>query len=469
MNGAALPRWKVVALAVLALGMIASFVAMTGLDHFTQQGYAFLRYLGLAFGLYLPAAALVWRADLEPGRGLLVGVFAAALLMRAPLWFTEPSLSTDVWRYLWDGYLMTRGVNPYAERVDSPALDALATPLRARVEHQWMASPYPPSAQLAFSGVYTLFPESATAMQVVFTLFDLASGGVLIALLKRLKRPTGRALLYLWNPLIVVEFAHGAHIDSLMTLFVLLALYGAMAGRRTLSLGALALGTLTKYLPVLLLPVFVRRWGWRRTVTYGAIVLVGYLPFLGAGLGLTPASDGTGIFGALRIYTSSWKTNDGLFYWLVEGLRRTGAGQPVDLAKLLGLVVLAGLGLWVFRRTTPSEALFPSRAITGAALMIGAYLLLTAAMFPWYLTWLIALLPLLPVHRARAWWPFIIGWIYFSGAVNLSYLFYLDPANPGEIEWVRRVEYWPLFALLAAGAGLAGLERGIGDQLGADP
>jgi hypothetical protein len=450
------------ALAVLSLGMIASFAMITTLDHLTRQGYAYLLFLGAAFVLYLLAAALVWRVDLEARRGLLAGIFALALLMRAPLWFTEPTLSTDVWRYLWEGRLLTYGVNPYAERVDSPALDSLATPLRARVEHQWMASPYPPGAQLAFGGVYSLFPESATAMQVVFTIFDLASGAVVIVLLKRLKRPTGRALLYLWNPLIVLEFAHSAHIDSLMTLSVLLALYWLIAGRQTLSMGALAVATLTRLVPVLLLPVFIRRWGWQRTLTYGALVGLAFLPFIGAGLGLSPSSDGTGIFGAVRIYTSDWKTNDGLFYWLVEGLEQAGVNQPVNTARVLSLAVLAGLGIWVLWRTPGHGTDDADQAITGAALIISGYLLLTAAMFPWYLTWLIALLPLLPLNRLRAWWLFMFGWVYFSAAVNLSYLFYLDPGNPREIEWIRRAEYWPLFVLLAAGTGLGVLERRLG-------
>lgn len=440
--------------------MIASFAAMTTLDHFTRQGYAYLLYFGVAFVLYLLAVSLLWYVEIDAAGGLLVGIFAVALLMRAPLWFTEPTLSTDVWRYLWDGRLLTYGLNPYAARVDSPALDSLATPLRTRVAHQWMASPYPPAAQLAFGGVYTLFPESATAMQVAFTSFDLAAGAVLTVLLKRLKRPTGRALLYLWNPLIVLEFAHSAHIDSLMTLFVLLALLWMIDGRETLSMGALAFATLTKFLPALLLPVFVRRWGWRRTLIYGALVVLAYLPFIGAGLGLGASPDGTGIFGAVRIYTFDWKTNDGLFYWLVEGFERFGVDQPVHVAKALGLAVLAGLGIWVLWRTTKQRPGDVHQTITGAALIVSGYLLLTAALFPWYLTWLIALLPLLPMRRLGAWWLFMIGWLYFSAAVNLSYLFYLDPVNPREIEWIRRVEYWPLFVLLASGIGLGVLERG---------
>ena len=53
----------------------------------------------------------------------------------------------------------------------------------------------------------------------------------------------------------------------------------------------------------------------------------------------------------------------------------------------------------------------------------------------------------------------LIGWTYFSGAVNLSYLYYIDPGTPGEIEWVRRVEYLPLLVLLAAALILKGSEN----------
>jgi len=355
--------------------------------------------------------------------------------------------------------LITQGVNPYAEPVNSTALDGYDSPLRERVEHDWMASPYPPAGQLVFAGTYSLAHQSPTAMQIAFTAFDLATGVVLVLLLQRLKKAPGLVVLYLWNPLIIVEFAHGAHVDSLMTLLVVLALYLFYTGRQTGSAITLALATLTKFIPVLLIPVFIQRWGWRRALLYVAVITLGLLPFLGAGLGLTGELDGRGIFGAVRIYNANWKTNDGLFYWLARALEPLSQ-EPVALAHFISLGFLGLVGLWVFNaaRRNASEP-DPVRAIHHSALLVSAYVLLSPVVFPWYLTWLLALLPLVQVRKS---WPvilFSLGWLYFSAAVNLSYLFYLDPANPRELEWVRSVEYIPLWIALIATLFLLGRAR----------
>jgi alpha-1,6-mannosyltransferase len=449
------PTAHQIGLIVSGAGMLICFIAMTRLDHFTRQGTVYLALFFAAFLFYLAAAALTWRRPAP-----LALIFAAALLFRAPLWFTEPSLSTDVWRYLWDGHLVTNGANPYAERVDSPALDPLNVPLREHVEHGWMATPYPPAAVAVFGGVDALIPGSPTAMQVTFSLFDLATGLLIARLLRRLGRPPGRALLYLWNPLIVVEFAHGAHVDALMAFLVVLALSLLLARRHTWSAVALALAVLVKLVPLILLPVFVRRWGVWRTLMFALILALGFVPFAGAGLGLGPGA-ATGLFGAARIYAAGWRTNDGLFYWLAQTLDPL-TSDPVLAAKLAGLLALGGLGLWVMihsvARSGPETHRgdgSADRTLIHAALLIAAYLLISPAVFPWYLAWLLALLPLLPLRADPAARAFAAGWIVFSATVNLSYLFYLDPAHPHEIMWVRPVEYLPLFAFLIAALALA--------------
>jgi alpha-1,6-mannosyltransferase len=446
------PTSHQIGLILSGAGMLICFIAMTRLDHFTRQGGAYLALFFTAFLFYLAAAALAWRG----GPRLTALIFAAALLFRAPLWFTEPSLSTDVWRYLWDGHLVTHGANPYAERVDSPALDPLGVPLREHVEHGWMATPYPPAAVAVFGGVDALIPGSPTAMQVTFSLFDLATGLLIIQLLRRLGRPPSRVLLYLWNPLIVVEFAHGAHVDALMAFLVVLALSLLLARRYTWSAVTLAFAALAKLIPLLLLPVFVRRWGLWRTLLFAAIVALGFAPFAGAGLGLGPGA-ATGLFGAARLYAAGWRTNDGLSYWLVQTLDPLTT-DPVLAAKLAGLLALAGLGLWVVVRSGPETHRDDGpadRTLVHSALLIAAYLLISPAVFPWYLAWLLALLPLLPLDADPAARAFATGWIAFSATVNLSYLFYLDPAHPHEIAWVRPAEYLPLFALLIVALALA--------------
>ncbi len=414
-----------------------------------------------------------------------------AVLFRLPVLTTHPALSTDVYRYIWDGRVQNAGLNPYANRVDSSALDPLDTPNRARVNNPNMASPYLPVAQIVFAVIYRLAPESAGAFQVAAVLFDLLTGALIMLTLKKLGQPAEWALIYLWNPLVVVEFAHSAHVDAMMGLLMVAALY-TDCGRRTkddanptvigrlssvTSPVLLALATLVKPLPALLLAVLVPRWGWKKTVIYAAIVVVGLIPYSGAGLGLTgDLMTGTGLFGALRIYLARWNFNGGLYHWLevlVTGYSTQGAAPPgtpgIGLAKAIsGIALLAVLGM-VFleswqRRNADGSRLWP--------IPIVAYLLLTPTVHPWYLAPMIALVPLsvfttahtentaadkverLPLSRCPASHPLVSlsPFLYFSASVALSYLTYLDPLNLRETESVRRGEYLPLYALLIASA-----------------
>jgi len=224
----------------------------------------FLAYFFIAAVAYVVAVTRLGHDSLS-----LRAIWAFALLFRLTLlWTSPPTLSDDVYRYIWDGRLANAGVNPYAYPVNSPALDWLDSPLRALVNHNWMASPYLPVAQGLFAVVYRLAPNRPLAFQIAAALFDLLTGWLATDMLRRLGLPRIRALIYLWNPLIAVEFAHGAHADALMVFLVMSALWLlTVAGQRpdrarTLTLGsavALAAATLTKGIPALLLPVVVRR------------------------------------------------------------------------------------------------------------------------------------------------------------------------------------------------------------------
>jgi hypothetical protein len=200
-------------------------------------------------------------------------------------------------------------------------------------------------------------------------------------------------------------------------------------------------------------------WGWRRTLLYVGLVVIVLLPFgLGAGWGLAGPRDDEGLFGALRIYGARWNYNGGLYHWLEVGLSgypTAGAvpseivGEtPIRVAKLTMVLVL-GLVLVAVarkaRRCTDAVAL-----LRLASIPLAAYLLLTTTVHPWYVTLIIPLLPfwLLRKGEATRSGRFIWPWIYFSLAVCLSYLTYLDPANLREYDWVRLVEYVPLFFLL---------------------
>jgi hypothetical protein len=394
-----------------------------------------------------------------------------AILFQLILLFSSPTLSDDVYRYTWDGHLLNQRVNPYALPVNSPLLDAYDTPLRALVNHDWMASPYLPTTQLVFGIVSRLVPQSILSFQITAVIFNLFTGWVVMRILELVKLPRTYVLVYLWNPLVNIEFAHGAHSDSLMLFLMMGAFWlvvrsskqvGGFAKQINLygSVLALAAATLTKFLPLLLVPIFFRRWGWKGFVLY-VLLIFGVLSSFayGAGWGLTGPLDGTGIFGATRIYLQYWNYNSGIYHWLevlFSGYQTPGAvpveivGEtPILMAKavttgFLGLAVI-GAGWLAWRQKRNILDLLHLSMIP-----FGAYLLLTSTLHPWYVTLVIPFLPFLlsrngePISHQAFIWP----WIYFSIAVAFSYITYLDPENLREYIGVRLVEYVPLYFFL---------------------
>jgi alpha-1,6-mannosyltransferase len=480
----------VLILTITGLLVEICLVGMVFLHDLRQHTIPFLGLYGLACLGY--GTAVYWllrrphRSEPRP-RGSASGetsyILSLAILFRVTLLFTTPpTLSDDVYRYIWDGRLTNAGVNPYAYAVESPLLDRFdhhccgaGRSQRALVNNSWMASPYLPAAQALFAAVYRLAPDSPLAFQVTAGLFDLLTGWLVTDLLLQLGLPRARALIYLWNPLVVVEFAHGAHVDALMICLMMAALWSLVVARRretpptSFSVVALAAATLTKGLPALLLPVVARRWGWRRTIVYAGLIIAVCLPFaLGAGWGLTGPLDGEGLFGALRIYAARWNYNGGIYHWLEVGLSgywTPGAVPPEVVGwgpiRAARLIVAVTLGLVLIAVWRMSQRCDGDLALLRlAAVPLAAYLLLTTTVHPWYVTLIVPLLPfLLPkkgesatiapqAARTGVGRRLLLPWLFFSASVSLSYLTYLDPANLREYDLVRLVEYVPLYLLL---------------------
>jgi hypothetical protein len=404
-------------------------------------------------------------------------IWAFALLFRGILLFTSPTLSDDVYRYIWDGHLLGKGISPYLFPVNSPELDSWDIPLRSFVNHPWMASPYLTIAQLYFLFVNWLAPQSELGFQLGAVVFDFLTGWFVMDLLGRLALSKRNVLLYLWNPLVVVEFAHGAHVDALMICLMTLAAWLVIRSRpdrrwRNLNLTAsvlsLAAATLTKGIAVILAPVFFRRWGWQRVALFGTILILFTAGFaITAGWGVWGPLDGTGVFGAIRIYLSTWNFNSSIFRWLEVATSGYLAADstPVEsvkefsalIARLVSSVALAfvilATGIWAWQLDRPGRVSVLRRnrlLLRLACLPLGAYLILAATIHPWYVTVIMPFVPfLLPAEGEGAMirrfvWP----WLYLSCAVFFSYLTYFNLADFREYHFVRWVEYGPFYLLL---------------------
>jgi hypothetical protein len=405
-------------------------------------------------------------------------IWGFAILFRILFLFTEQSLSDDVYRFIWDGNLLRQGINPYALAVNSPLLNAYESPFRELVNHDWMASPYLPAAQLLFLSVTGIAPDNVFSFQITAVILDLLIGLLVFDSLRRLSISPAGVLIYLWNPLIISEFANGAHVvDAWMIFLVMLAFWLMIQTnnyhrrKNLFNLGvilAMAGATLTKGLPALLVPIFLRRWRWKWTLLYLGVILGALAAFaLGAGWGIFGPLNGVGVFGALRIFLSSWNFNSSFYHWLevsLSGYRTPGpvpievVGQaPIQMARTItsATIVLISLltGLWAWRIDSHQRANYLTRTsnlIRLAVIPIGAYLLLTHTVHPWYVGFILPLLPFLLPRReeesqvSRFIWP----WLYLSVAVTLSYLTYIDPNDLREYDVVRLIEYIPVIVLL---------------------
>ena len=439
----------VTAVSVLAYGKLVWLHWQYGTLRDTHIPQTITWYL-VAFAAFI--SALIW-AEKRPAS--LKWLWGAAILFRALLLFTTPTLSDDVYRYLWDGYVATKGVSPYAFAIDAPEMDYLDIPQRALANNREMASPYLPVAQWVFGGAAFFFPLQPIVLQILMVLFDLLAALLIAKLLALAGLPAQRLLLYLWNPLVVVEVAHGAHLDAWMMLLTVMAVWFSLAPHHANTIKGkvaaplfLALATLTKILPILLLPVLLWRWSWRQLMFYGLIVIGLLIPSgWRAGWGLAGALDGTGLFGALRIYGKFWNFNSGLFHWLEGSLAKNDLPDPNGTAKLINLIVMLMVLFTVWALAWRPEAKMILRL---TAVPFIAYLLLTPTVHPWYSLILLVFTPFLApgaLEPRWLWWA-VVPWIYLSGVLVFSYITYINPLDFREFEWVRQLEWLPTLLFL---------------------
>ena len=121
------------------------------------------------------AFAVGWVLHRPPAsRRTLGGILGAALLFRLLLVPSAPTLSTDLYRYLWDGRLAVAGVSPYRHPPSAPEVagfrDALVYP---QLNHVHWRTIYPPGGQLVFAALAGLRLSSVIGMKLVILAADL--------------------------------------------------------------------------------------------------------------------------------------------------------------------------------------------------------------------------------------------------------------------------------------------------------
>ena len=463
---------------VIGLCSLLPYLAARGLGDLRQNTLGFEVAFGGAFALYFIAVCLVLRPAPTPAgppatfRSQLASpvlwlALGFGLIFRVALLPTRPTLSDDMYRYVWDGRVQAYGLSPYRYPPIAPEVASLRqgdSVIWPFINRNSDVTVYPPGAQLAFLAVWRVVGDSVTGFKAAFTLAELLGAGLLLALLYALKQPLDRVLIYLWSPLLVFEVAQAGHVDGLM-LPLLLAAFWARVKKRPWLIGiALGAATLVKLFPLLLAPALLplgAQGPWRERLRPAAKTLLGFAATVGLGY-LPYLLQSGGVVGFLPRYFNE-NFNLGLakaLFVLAPHIGQSGAGLA-NAVTFGGLVLLSAW--FVLRPAADGQA-----ALWRCVWVIGWFTMFTQNLFPWYLLWLLPLFALFVEPGSR--WGLKLApataWLVYSGSIALAYMFFV---HWRVVAWAQVAEYAPLYGLLVlpllprARAGLARLALRIRD------
>jgi alpha-1,6-mannosyltransferase len=296
-------------------------------------------------------------------------------VLRAYVLAFDPLLSSDIYRYVWDGRVQAAGINPYRY---VPAAEALAFlrdgtifPHINRAESA--VTIYPPVAQFFFL-IVTRISESVTTMRLALLGCEAVTVALIILLLRRMNRPVSRVVAYFWHPLPLWEIANSGHVDALMVALMLLGLWIALTGHALRGAVVIAFSVLVKPYVAPVLAGIWRPWDPKIPLVVMATVALCYVSYLSVG------------WGVLGFLTQGYLTEEGISagndLWPLSLWRLVFGEHQGDV---VGYVVLAAFvvmfhGLCVARRAQYSVA----SSLSDVNTLLLLTLLLLSPNYPWY-------------------------------------------------------------------------------------
>lgn len=322
---------------------------------------------------------------------ILLLVFVTKILII----FAFPNLSDDIYRFKWDGVLVSHGINPF---INTPTeiLTRYATNLGAELyslypllNSQDYHSVYPLMSQAVFGFCSKLSGENIYTFNIllkcIFLIADVALLYSLLQLLKKSGFPLKRSLLFYANPLCIVELIGNLHFELFLILFLCLAILNFNKGYIFRSGFFLGLSVISKLNSLLLGPLFFIK---AEFIKKNAILALGLLvPLIAASLFIIP-----GIYGfkaSLGLYFHQFEFNSFLYGHLTK---YCDVNKFYDEKKWVGLYLMICFLLiaaylfmkWIFNKQR-------SFNFQSAWYFLFCYLLLSSTVHPWYVTTLVFL------------------------------------------------------------------------------
>ncbi len=332
-----------------------------------------------------------------------------------------------------------------------------------RCNHPGLRTPYPPLAQgmfVAGHAVSTVLNGDITegqefrsnklrSLQLVMLLFDVLAAVMVLLLLRKTALPMTAWLVYVWNPVLVMEAFHSAHMELVVGALVALFAWCVVTRRIVLGSTVLSLAVAAKIWPIML-GVFLirpalanRKRGLVGVAVFLALTCAVMIPYAGANSGDTAGP---------TAYQRTSHENYGMHYLLDKFdqhvLKPIGihVGPDNGTATTLGDqggrtlgMLLAGAGaLWLgLKKQSPRPEVTCLRI--GAVMML--FLLLSHTVYPWYYA---GVMPLAAVCMR----PSLLAWSVLAPLMYMPRA--LFPSLPSfEDGILMAIVHLPVWVLLA--------------------
>ena len=352
-----------------------------------------------------------------------------------------PNLSQDFYRFIWDGRLLLAGLNPYLFTPSGlvysqpdlfPQMKLLFEGMGALSAGHF--SNYPPIHQLPFVIAAMLSKHSILGSVIMLRLILIGADlGILFfgkKLLKTLQLPTKKIYWFILNPLVIIELTGNLHFEGLMLFFFVMALYFIHSKKWHLAALTMALSIAVKLVPILTLPLFLNKLGWKKSIrfyiTIGALFLLFFWPFL----------DGDFIKNystTIGLWFSKFEFNASFYYFLKWVLKAT---SKLELIHSMGIVVMSVLLLQISYQLVRNK-IKTTALILSILWILSGYYFISTTVHPWYIISLLLLSVFTNYRFARVW----------SYTLIFSYFAYnqLSVDENGLILWL---EYLPVMGVL---------------------
>jgi alpha-1,6-mannosyltransferase len=353
-------------------------------------------FLGLAI---LLQAWLVLGADLlDDERPSLRSLSWIMAIWSAPLVLAPPMFSRDVYSYYVQGRLLEAGSDPTTMGVGS-----ISGWFQDGADPMWAESPTPygPAFLAIERAVASFAHPNAYLAALLLRLASLAGVALLIVFVPKLAAihgvdPVRATWLAVLNPLVIMHFVSGAHNDSLMVGLLVVAFWFASSCRCVWGAALVGLAFAVKPIAIIALPFIGLLWAgagasWPQRLKAWLLALLAFA--------LTAASLFLAVDSGYGVLSAAFGTPSGVLTWLSP---TTAVGQVIGyLTTAIGVTADNAPAVFVVRAIGTAAALIiiavlilkpsPRSPVRGAALAIGALVVLGPVIQPWYLLWALPL------------------------------------------------------------------------------